>query len=91
MAKGKGMKSIKEKFIARPLTLILIMAVALAVLPNIAAGQMPPWVQLELMRQAYERQQWLQWQRAEQMRQRYDRQQWLQFLQQERLRQMYQR
>jgi hypothetical protein len=91
MAKGKGMKSIKEKFIARPLTLTLIMAVALAILPNIVVGQTAAWVQQELMRQAYERQQWLQWQRAEQMRQMYDRQQWQQFLQQERLRQMYQR
>ncbi len=85
------MKDIKEKSIARPLTLILIMAVALAVLPNLAAGQMAPWVQQELMRQAYERQQWLQWQRAEQMRQMYERQQWLQFQQQERWRQMFQR
>jgi hypothetical protein len=84
------MKGVK-KSIARPLTLILIMAVALTVLPNLAAGQMSPGVQQELMRQAYERQQWLQWQRTEQMRQMYDRQQWLQFQQQERWRQMYQR
>jgi hypothetical protein len=90
MAKGRGMKRIK-KFIARPLMVIVIMAVALAVLPNIAAGQMSPGVQQELMRQAYERQQWLQWQKMEQMRQMYDRQQWLQFQQQERWRQMYQR
>jgi uncharacterized protein YxeA len=85
------MKSIKEKLIASLLMVILIIAVALTALPSLAAGQTAPWVQQELMRQAYERQQWLQWQRAEQIRQMYDRQQWLQFLQQERLRQMYQR
>lgn len=85
------MNSIKETFISRSIMLLLVVAVALAVLPNIAAGQMSPWLLQEQMRQAYERQQWLQWQRAEQMRQMYDRQQWLQFQQQERWRQMYQR
>lgn len=85
------MKGAKERFMSRSSTLLLVMAFALAVLPNLAVGQMAPWVQQELMRQAYERQQWLQWQRAEQMRQVYDRQQWLQFQQQERWRQMYQR
>jgi len=85
------MKNIKEEVTAKTLMLILIIAVALTVAPNIAAGQMSQWLQQEQMRQAYERQQWLQWQRAEQMRQMYDRQQWLQFQQQERWRQMYQR
>jgi hypothetical protein len=85
------MKGIKEELIVRSLMLILIMAVALTTLPNIAAGQMSPWLQQEQMRQAYERQQWLQWQRMEQMRQMHDRQQLLQFQQQERWRQMYQR
>jgi|WetSurMetagenome_2_1015567.scaffolds.fasta_scaffold1640992_1 hypothetical protein len=81
-----------KKSIAKTFKLILITACALvAALPSIAAGQAAPLVQQELMRQAHERQQWLQWQRAEQMRQMYDRQQWLQFLQQERLRQMQQR
>ncbi len=84
------MKRVQERFISMPLMLILIMAVALAILPNIAAGQMAPWQAQEQMRQAYDRQQWLQWQRAEQMRQIYDRQQWLLFQQQERWRQMYQ-
>ncbi len=79
-----------KKSIARTLKLILI-TFALAVLPSIAAGQVATCVQQELVRQAYDRQQWLQWQRAEQLRQMYDRQQWLQFQQQERLRQMYQR
>jgi hypothetical protein len=91
MAKGKAMKKITGKTIARPLMLILIMAVALTTLPKIAAGQMSPWLQQELVRQAYERQQWLQFQRAEQIRQMYDRQQWLQFQRQEQWRQMYQR
>ncbi|MGC8603561.1 MAG: hypothetical protein ACP5VS_07745 [Desulfomonilaceae bacterium] len=56
---------------------------------NPVNAQTQQWIQEELTRQNYQKQQLLQWQREQQIRQMYDRQQQLQWQQQEKLRQMY--
>ena len=85
------MRKPKAKFTTTVLGILLLLALASLISSNRVAAQTQPWLQVEQMRQMYQRQQWLEWQRQEQMRQIQDRQQWLQWQQQERIRQMYQR
>jgi hypothetical protein len=85
------MRRIKENSALMLLAIVLLLTIAASVWPTTVVAQMQPWLQQEQMRQAYERQQWLQWQRQEQIRQMSDRQQWLLWQQQERIRQLYQR
>jgi hypothetical protein len=80
------METMKRK-LATALSGVLLLLVTALSLPPAADAQMAQWFQEEQMRQAYQRQQWMEWQRQEQFRQMADRQQLMLQQQQEQQRQ----